>query len=507
MAQVTAPLDDRDALVARVRELGEVAEAECFDLFGDRPNKTQLERFLEVYLRRLDVSQPGEEGEAVGGQLQLTPVKRGRTKARPPAPTSAQIGPGSPGKAADALSPATARIEMELANKRRKIALLEKNKELDNRLRLLGDEETRGAEPQIGLPPAPTAPTPSRHPMGKLFTSLSPATHPPIGNMTTALFGTAAAQASHRATPTLVAKLHATAAQREAARQGKFIALAYFLPSVVGLRRSTADKEAAGAGGLDEEEVKRYLGVAYVQDPERAERARKQRDAEVPRFRKWEDVVDAFLGGLIPVACPGNPDRYMDYLLFFHSISLQHSTGEEHWPVLLRYIEQWRKIQQPEGSDAAANNARLSHRLSGVSSATGYVVHYLEATVYQQAQQLFERNPLLVVREDFLDDGVAAALSRAPIRSAALTKESMAGDDPLTKGSSKRLAVTGVRSVGASNSSFTEAEVSVLRRERVCINNARGLPCMNTPCKFVHSDPSTIRSVLTKGSDQLSPQL
>lgn len=58
-------------------------------------------------------------------------------------------------------------------------------------------------------------------------------------------------------------------------------------------------------------------------------------NSKTPKFREFIDVVNAFAGGLIPVACANRPDRTGDYVSFLTGILIQHATGKQHWPVLL----------------------------------------------------------------------------------------------------------------------------------------------------------------------------
>jgi len=144
----------------------------------------------------------------------------------------------------------------------------------------------------------------------------------------------------------------------------------------------------------------------------REEKAR-ERDANTPRFRSWEDVMMAFSAGLMPLVCRGKPDRLADYMMFLHLVSIEYAKGKHHWPVLLHYIEQRRRAElvadAPRDNPVAAAK-RESHRLSSHTTEGGIG---LDRTVLGEAAIAWmSRN--LVLLEDYLDVDVFRALQSQP---------------------------------------------------------------------------------------------
>jgi hypothetical protein len=272
---------------------------------------------------------------------------------------------------------------------------------------------------------------------------------------------------------------------KEAARVGKFVPLANFLPSSSGALQ--AQFGVAPGGPIGDAIEAEHFAQYSDRNPIATTKALYAKHAEVPRFRRWEDVVVAFWGGLIPAACQGNPRRLRDYSAFFGAVSLQQALGAEHWPVLLRFIEDWRQDRQPEGMDPTAIAARTSHILSDDTdlSTAGTFLH---GTIYNEARFQWETDPYAVAQENFLHVDVVKALSKAATPAASLSKETNdVVEDASSPSPSQQRSRPNARPPPTGDASLlTDEQADALKKTGSCINHVLKIPCRKDPCPYAH---------------------
>jgi hypothetical protein len=285
--------------------------------------------------------------------------------------------------------------------------------------------------------------------------------------------------------PKLTGKLHASHAMKEAARVGKFVPLAHFLPSASGVIRTRIS--SASANAIEDEYLARS---SFDRDPQAITRAFHTNHAEVPRFKRWEDVATAFLGGLAPIACLNNPRRLQDYHAFFNIVSYQHAMGAEHWPVLLDYIEQRRRAKQPDGMDPSSIAARASHTLCDETDLTTTSFSFLEGEQYQQVRFNWDCDPFASGEEDFVDLDILRMLTKTAPPASSLTKGTLSFDiaaDAAPPSSSRQRPSPSTRSpTTGSSAQLTTEQVELLKATGSCINHVAKVKCLRIPCTFTH---------------------
>jgi len=105
-------------------------------------------------------------------------------------------------------------------------------------------------------------------------------------------------------------------------------------------------------------------------DPTTNLQIRKDELKSAPRFKRFDQVLTAFLGGLMPIMCNGNPRRLADYSAFIISVATEYSRHRgTNWPVFLRYIEETRRRALVIDGDSVPNvkDLRANHSLMGTS--------------------------------------------------------------------------------------------------------------------------------------------
>jgi hypothetical protein len=173
---------------------------------------------------------------------------------------------------------------------------------------------------------------------------------------------------------TLARLTQAYAHKKSDIRNETFIPLAYFLPA----SKATALSSPL-TDNMTDDDLKQAASLAIahatLQPEAAAQKEQNERDA-VTRFKGFEDICQAFLGGLVPLTCKDKPLRLLDYITFFTGVQMQHATGHQHWPVLLHLIETVRE-RSPSGE---------AHRLSPrLEDSNGYV----DKEILNEARQLW----------------------------------------------------------------------------------------------------------------------
>ena len=146
----------------------------------------------------------------------------------------------------------------------------------------------------------------------------------------------------------------------------------------------------------------------------------------------------AFLGDLIPVACAGNPQRYLDYLLFFSAVEQRNSTGLQHWPVLLRYIEATRKERCLDNApkDEGTDKLRAKHSLLPQPAQGSDPRETLDMRLFNDAVAAWQAGSTPVFLESYVSAQTIAVLSAANTARARLAMDAF--PDPLMGGTKPR---------------------------------------------------------------------
>jgi hypothetical protein len=133
-----------------------------------------------------------------------------------------------------------------------------------------------------------------------------------------------------------------TDTQIKNAKRNLFVPLACFLP----LADSAGVPSAPPSSSPHDEEslLAQLTRQMHSDDPSFILQKRKAELKNTPHFYRWDQVILAFVGGLIPTMCFDRPDRLSDYSAFIVSVIAEHSRNNENdWPVFLRYIEETRR--------------------------------------------------------------------------------------------------------------------------------------------------------------------
>jgi hypothetical protein len=154
--------------------------------------------------------------------------------------------------------------------------------------------------------------------------------------------GVQAILASHPTLAELAQVPALNSTQRKDVLAHRYVPLAYFLPAPgMGPLDTIVAGSTVGASLTDQSEILRrsLQDLLGEENPHlKTQQAKRLRDA-APHFRRWEDVLSAFCGGLVPLACLNDPIRLTDYTTFMSAVTMEHAKGSYHWPVYLRYIE------------------------------------------------------------------------------------------------------------------------------------------------------------------------
>ena len=291
---------------------------------------------------------------------------------------------------------------------------------------------------------------------------------------------------SHAQAAQIGLKLHASPQNREAARKGKFVPLAHFLYASASTAKDKDDEAA-----LDNDTTATATAAAISATLTRLGFESRKKDKDVPRFKSWESVVEAFCGGLVPVACVGRPDRLLDYTMLFAALSVQHASGNQHWPVLLRYIEETRRAKQPSSLETETEKAKAErHRLAPSLAVMGDD-SMLETARLAAAGNLWagqNRNRLL---DDFLDPSVLPLAATLTAEAAAATKR----QEKPKQHPSAPLNGTPSR---AEKAGFRTDQLQQLwaKPEKVCVNFLLG-SCKAAQCSRPHLSKDQALMMLT----------
>jgi len=83
--------------------------------------------------------------------------------------------------------------------------------------------------------------------------------------------------------------------------------------------------------------------------------------AKKAEFSHFQDVVTAWMGGLIPAVCDNNVERFADYIRFLYDCTVELNQGKFHWATMLSFMEARRAAVLPAN---ASESARAAHKLT-----------------------------------------------------------------------------------------------------------------------------------------------
>jgi len=241
------------------------------------------------------------------------------------------------------------------------------------------------------------------------FISSSTPSPPPLSDEMASAFGMLS---EYHKTQDVGGRLHASTTQKENAESGQFVALANFCV----VNNNHYDTSSSSSSSFPPMDPAMSMFNAILEGSihfrDQKERAR---DANIPRFYTFEQVILAFTSGLTPIVCRGRPDRLADYLIFIHLLCVEYSKGRYHWPVLLYYIERRRRLclmANVLGNDAHTARIRDAHRLT---SYTQEGEPSLDDSLLRDASSVWmSRTTCVLFLEDHLDKGVLQSLQSLP---------------------------------------------------------------------------------------------
>jgi len=157
--------------------------------------------------------------------------------------------------------------------------------------------------------------------------------------------------------------------QIKKAKENQFIPLAYFLP--LSNSEGVPSMPSQSVESSQSFELKSLLTQLTANNPNDQLKRQKDEFKNAPRFKRWDQVVLAFIGGLMPMMCAGRPDRLSDYAAFIIAVIAEYSRlNGNNWPVFLKYIEQTRRDALFIDGEHNPNvkSLRSNHSLVGTSS-------------------------------------------------------------------------------------------------------------------------------------------
>lgn len=192
-----------------------------------------------------------------------------------------------------------------------------------------------------------------------------------------------------------------TDTQIKNAQKNLFVPLACFLP----LADSTGVPPSSPFSSPSEEEslFSQLARQMQADNPSFTLQKRKAELKNTPQFFRWEQVILAFIGGLLPMMCYGRPERLSDYSAFIVSVIAEHSRNNENdWPVFLRYIEETRR-RALTGADG--------HSLMGSSPPADQI---LQSSLFQSIRIDYASPNKTKFLEDFVHPSVLKVSTPTP---------------------------------------------------------------------------------------------
>jgi hypothetical protein len=215
-------------------------------------------------------------------------------------------------------------------------------------------------------------------------------------------------------------------------------------------------------------------------------------NSKVPKFKEFIDVVNAFAGGLIPVACANRPDRAGDYVSFLTEILIQHSTGKQHWPVLLHYIESIRRLKQPSGEGPEMDRIRDAHKLCSYAPPSSRFSSVLDMGQLLLSSSIFNdpslRSTLQTLQQDFVDHSVLQTIFKTTLPEVDRVNKLFSGTSSLSS------LTGGGRAPPAQLPKIPQEDFKFAIRNNVCIKFVQGACDDICPQGRLHEDLSTVRS-------------
>jgi len=364
-------------------------------------------------------------------------------------------------------------------------------------------EEHKDPPANSEVPPGKTNTNPNNNPnninigcdIGHNINVGSPPIPPPIssnGDESKVITALLARICDYPATQAIAPTLHASSKQREDARKGKFVSLANFLPSQTARIHTSQSTDTNSASKLLAEAMESLTEEGLANNAAK-------RNAGTPKFKEFGDVVIAFVGGLIPIACVDRPDRFADYTSFILEILLQHSTGRQHWPVLLHAIESIRRAKQPTGEGATMDRTREVHKLCDYPLPSSRLVSVVDPNTLAVSSNMFNDMGLrsTLIRE-FIDPQVLQTIGRTTLPEAERINKLFAtphnpnASSPFQQSSGSNTA--GTKRFESGRIALSPEDNALARQHSACLKFLQGICSDPCPASRPHETIQSLRS-------------
>jgi hypothetical protein len=192
--------------------------------------------------------------------------------------------------------------------------------------------------------------------------------------------------------------------QKKAVGEFQFVPLAYFLPLK---GSSNAPNASSSSHSAPHTILHRFMAGQSLDDPLADQADRVDAHNKAPHFHRWDQVVLAFTGGLMPMMCTDNPIRLADYSAFIMSIITEHSRNEIEWPILLSYIEAIRRSALLKETQVLPEHKvrAASHSLMETSKVFGGD-RILNREILGELQMIWTSGLRSRFRDDFVDESI-----------------------------------------------------------------------------------------------------
>jgi hypothetical protein len=284
------------------------------------------------------------------------------------------------------------------------------------------------------------------------------------------------------ATQAIATTLHASSKQKEDARKGKFVPLANFLPSQ--FARTSVPLEAQSASKAFADAIESLTEEGLANNIAKL-------NAKTPKFKEFGDVIMAFAGGLIPIACADRPERFADYTSFLMEILLQHATGRQHWPVILHDIESIRRTRQPTGDGAAMDRTRDTHKLCDHPLPSTRSTSIMDPLALAASSNMFNDTGLRsTFVQDFIDHQVLQSIGKATLPEAERINKlySTHNSNTQTQGPN----TTGAKRYDGSR--LSPDDITLAKQHNACIKFLHGTCTDPCPANRAHESITLLRS-------------
>jgi hypothetical protein len=177
-------------------------------------------------------------------------------------------------------------------------------------------------------------------------------------------------------------------------------------------------------------------------------------------------------------------------------ILIQHSTGKQHWPVLLHYIESIRKLKQPVGDGPEMDRIRDAHKLCNYASPSSRFSSVLDMGQLLLSSSIFNDPSIRsTLQQDFVDNAVLQSICKNTLPEVDRVNKLFPGSNVTTGTANMASSASSSRKVPMSRlPRIPQEDYNFAIRNGICVRFAQGACEDACPQNRLHEDISVVRS-------------